>query len=166
MIGLTLFYMTMSAAALGCAALSHERDRRHALQIAAVLALGCACANSTWLSRNWWMWPPMDAVTAWFVAVRCRIVFRPWKLMVILASAAQIFAHVNWQVGDKFGGSPYAYHLTLNVLFLVQLAAVANSGRNRVCRAVRVFVAGRVGCRRPRGVDLLHRAGVVRPRKG
>lgn len=166
MIALPTCYLIASAVALKVAALSYERDRRHAVQIAAVLMLGCGCYNTTWLTHAWWFWSPMDAVIAWFVAVRCRKDYRPWKLLIVLASFVQIMCHARWQIGDKFDHSAYAYHLTLNMLFLVQLAAVASSGSRRVRRAVCDYVVDRFSPRRGRGVAILRRPEPVRPRKG
>lgn len=159
-------YLYASAVALRVAAFSYEKDRRHAVQIAAVLFAGCAAYNLTTLGDAWWLWPPMDAITAWFVAIRCRIAYRPWKLLIILALGMQMACHVKWQIGDKFGGSAYAYHLTLNLIYLVQLAAVSSSGSRRVRTGLRNFVASRIGRRHRRGVNVLRRAEPTRPHEG
>jgi hypothetical protein len=166
MLAVPACYMTLSAAALWVAALSHERDRRHAIQIAAVLFISCVCYNATLLSKAWWMWAPMDAVTCWFVAVRFRLSPKWWKYLIMLALFEQILCHWRWQLGDNFDGSKYAYHLTLNILFLVQLLAVASSGSDRVRQSIRDFMAIRRDYRGRRGVALLHRTSHTERQQG
>lgn len=140
---LDFIYEALSVAALGLAALSHKRDRGHAIQVAAMLCALCFACNATRAVKGYWVWPFLDACAAWFVAVRFRHTPARWKLIVVAMYVGQAFAHLRWQIGDKFGGPFYGYGLTLNALFLVQLGAVASSGSGRVWRYLCDNVGGR-----------------------
>lgn len=154
MYALTVFYLTMSAVALVAAAFSIPAERWHAIQCAATLALMCACANATWITRNWWTWPMQDSAFVWFVAIRYRMAPRRWKLGLMMFAIIKLFAHVEWQLGDKSEPFAYAYTLTLNLLFLGQLACVAFGGRG-VAGLVRYIMGAWTVMRSNRGNRLV-----------
>lgn len=115
---------------LGVVVLSHRGASSDARGASLILLGTWAISNVTYLGASpfYGLWPAMDAVVIVVLAVLWRERLSLWMIGLLACLLGDMFTHLSYLSGGDFGrAAATAYNLTLNALYIGQLASVASA---------------------------------------